>query len=253
MLVLLLWWSAIILETAILLRGFQQRSLLKYPFFYLYIASLLLSDGPLYLVYVLHPAAYPKWNWDLGFINIVLGCGVLLEIFRHVLAPYPGAEKFARISSIIIFMVIFSFGLAYLIFAKNTFEPRLLSRLERNLLAVQSIFLISLIAVVCYYRIAMGRNLRGMVVGYGLCTGVTLMVLALRTAIGQHITPAWILIQPFAYDLALGTWGAALWRYEPNPGPRANSTLESDYESVVEATESAIGAMRSHLERAARP
>jgi hypothetical protein len=253
MLTLVFWWSAIILEFVILLRGFQQKTLAKYPFFYLYIASLLFSDGPLFLVYLTHPLAYPKWNWNAGFINIILGCGILLEIFRHVLTPYPGAERFARISTIIIFVVIFSFGVGYLIFAPNTFESRLLSRLERDLLAVQAVFLTSLIAVICYYGIAMGRNVQGMVVGYGLCIGTTLMMLAMRSFTGQQLNSVWILVQPFTYVVCLAIWSGALWRSQPDPGPSADSALESDYESVVELTKSAMGTMRSHLERAARP
>ena len=42
MLTLIIWWSGIILELAIMLRAWQQKTLTKYPFFYLYVASLLL-------------------------------------------------------------------------------------------------------------------------------------------------------------------------------------------------------------------
>ena len=251
-LTLVIWWSAILLESLILVRGFQQKALSKYPFFYLYIASLLFSDGPLYFVFFSHPQAYPKWNWNAGFINIILGCGILLEIFKHVLSPYPGAERFARISTIVIFVVIFSFGAGYLLFAPNTFESRLMSRLERDLLAVQAVFLGSLVAVICYYAIAMGRNLQGMVVGYGLCIGTTLMMLAVRNFTGQELNSVWVLIQPLTYVVCLAIWAATLWRYEARAGFTAVSVTESDYESVAAATKDALGTMRSHLGRAAR-
>lgn len=250
-LTLVIWWSAILLESLILVRGFQQGALSQYPFFYLYIASLLFSDGPLYIVFVTHPAAYPKWNWNAGFINIILGCGILLEIFKHVLTPYPGAEKFARVSTVVIFVVIFSFGVGYLLFAPNTFESRLMSRLERDLLAVQAVFLGSLVAVICYYAIGMGRNLRGMVVGYGLCIGTTLMMLAVRNFVGRELNSVWMLVQPLTYAICLMIWGVTLWRYEPGASMTA-STIEADYEFVAAGTKDALGTMRSQLGRAAR-
>lgn len=251
-LTLVIWWSAIVLESLILVRGFQQKTLSKYPFFYLYIASLLLSDGPLYFVFLTHPAAYPKWNWNAGFINIILGCGILLEIFKHVLTPYPGAERFARVSTIVIFVVIFSFGVGYLLFAPNTFESRLMSRLERDLLAVQAVFLGSLVAVICYYAIAVGKNLQGMVLGYGLCIGTTLMMLAVRNFTGKELNSVWMLVQPLTYAICLAIWARTLWRYEARTGLMETSIAESDYESVAAATKDALGTMRSHLGRVSR-
>ena len=97
-------------------------------------------------LYRINPAVYHTWNWNAGFINIIIGCGILLEIYKHALPAYPGAERFARISGLVIFAVLFLSGIAYLIFVPSSSESRMTiaRNLERNLLAVQAIFLSSL-------------------------------------------------------------------------------------------------------------
>jgi hypothetical protein len=252
MLTLIIWWSGIILESVILLRALQQRTLGKYPFFYLYVASLLFADGSLYVLSLVNPAAYPKWNWNAGFLNIIVGGGILLEIFKHVLAPYPGAERFARIAGLVIFALLFAFAVVYLIVEPAPSET--MSRnLERNLLAVQAILLSGLVGVIFYYGIAMGRNIQGMILGYGLCVATTLMTLAVRSFAGPSFDAAWILIQPVAYWICLFVWMSALWNYEPNPLPLTAADIARDYESFVSGTRARVGEMRSNLGRVARP
>jgi hypothetical protein len=255
MLNLLMWWSGIALEALILLRALQQKTLGRYPFFYLYVASLLCADGLLYILFLVNPAAYPKWNWNAGFVNIIVSCGILLEIFKHVLPPYPGAERFARISGLVIFAVIFLSGIAYLIFAPGAPESRMTiaRNLERNLLAVQAIFLSSLVGVIFYYGIAIGRNLRGMIVGYGLCVATMLMTLSVRSFAGPSFDAAWTLIQPIAYWVCLFVWVSALWNYQPNPVLLTAADTERGYDSFVSGTRTRVGEMRSRLGRAARP
>jgi hypothetical protein len=253
MLSVLIWWACILLESLILLRGWRERTLAKYPFFYLYMASLFLSDGPLYVVYRLNPAIYPQWNWAAGFLNIVLGCGILLEVFRHVLAPYPGAEKLARTAGLAIFGVVFCSATIYLLMSPGTFGSRMVhTHLERNFLGIQALFLGSLVAVIRYYGISMGKNLRGMVLGYGLCVGTTLMSLAIRYH-SRSFTDAWIVIQPASYLLSILIWAVALWRYEPNLVTDSTVRLRPDYDSFVSSTRDAMGTLRSSLSKVGRP
>ncbi|MGD0963446.1 MAG: hypothetical protein ABSA57_06040 [Candidatus Acidiferrales bacterium] len=255
MLTLLIWLSGVALEFTILLRALQQKTLGKYPFFYLYVASLLLADACLYVLLLVDPAVYARWNWNVGFLNILLSAGILLEIFKHVLAPYPGAERFARIFGLATFMMILSFGIAYLFFAPHAVGSwmRRASNLERNLLAVQAIFLSSLVGVIFYYGIAIGRNLQGMIVGYGVCVATTLMALAFRSFAGPSFNAAFTFIQPIAYWVSLAVWVSTLWNYQPNPVPLAAGGIERDYDSFVSGTRTRVGELRSYLGRAARP
>jgi len=250
MLTVVIWWVGVFFEALILIRGLRGRTLAKYPFFYLYIASLFVSDGALYVLYLVSPTSYPRWNWNAGLLNILLGCGILLETFRHVLLPYPGAEKFARRAGLVVFALIFSFLTIALLVAPDMFHSRLMNtHLERNLLAVQAIFLLCVVAVIRYYGIALGKNLRGMILGYGLCIGVTLMAFSVRFYAGPSFNRIWIYLQPLSYLFSLWIWTGAMWRFYPSPLSDPAVPLESSYESFVLGTKGMMGAMRSRLTR----
>ena len=139
-----------------------------------------------------------------------------------------------------IFVAIFTFGIGYLILAPATFDPRLMApNLERTLLSVQAIFLTSLVGVIYYYGIPMAKNLQGIILGYGLCVGTTLVTLAIRSFAGPSFNAAWILIQPLAYWASLFVWFVALWKYSPNPVVAVGT--ETDYHAFASATKSRIG------------
>lgn len=241
------------MESLVLFRGFRGRLISKYPFFYAYISSVLVSDVVLYFIYALHGASYARWKWGFTFIDLIFGYGIILEIFKHVLSAYPGAERFARVMGLVIFGAIFCFVLAYPLWVPGTARSASTIDLQRDFWTVQAIFLFAIFGVVSYYRIPLGRNLKGMTFGYGLCLGATLMALAFRSYIGLPFTAAWVFIQPFSYDLSLAIWVIAMWAYHPNPVPDSTVRLEADYELFVSRTKGTLGAMRSHMAKAGRP
>lgn len=253
MLTLTIWRLAILLESVILFRGFRGKLLSKYPFFYAYIASVLVSDGGFYFVYVMSRAAYERWNLAVTILNLIFGYGIILEIFRHVLSAYPGAERFARITWIGAFAAIFCFVVGYSFWAPGALGATSTVDIQRDFWTVQALFLIAIYGVVSYYRIPLGKNLKGMTFGYILCLSVTLMTLALRSYIGSGFDSAWVFIQPFTFDISLFIWVTTLWAYHPNPVADPAIRVEADYDVFAERTRGTIGAMRSYLGKAARP
>lgn len=250
---LIIWWAGIALESLVILRAIRGRHLIKYPFFYTYVASVLFWDVLLYVIYVTAPSLYPGWSRNSELLNIILGYGIILEIFKHVLSPYPGAERFSRIAGLIVIAVVFCIAIIYPFMMPGGIPgPATKAEIERDFFTVQAIFLFSILGVVFRYGIAIGRNLKGMIFGYSLCLGTTLMVLALRSYIGSSFDAAWIFIQPFSYLISLLIWVVALWSYFPNPLPDSSIHLEEDYEAFVARTRDMMGAMRSHLAKASR-
>lgn len=253
MLTLTIWRVAILLESVILFRGFRGKLLSTYPFFYAYVVSVLTFDCVFYFVYIMSRAAYERWNLAATILNLIFGYGIILEIFRHVLSPYPGAERFARITWFGAFVAIFCFVVGYSFWAPGALGATSTVEIQRDFWTVQALFLIAIYGVVSYYRIPLGKNLKGMIFGYVLCLSVTLMTLALRTYIGQRFDSAWVFIQPFSYDVSLFIWATTLWAYHPNPVADRRIRVEADYDAFVERTRGAIDAMRSYLGKAARP
>lgn len=252
MLTLTIWRIAILLESVILFRGYRAKLLSKYPFFYAYIASVLTSDSIFYFVYMESRSAYTKWYWISWLVVMIVGYGIILEIFKHVLSAYPGAERFARVVGIGTFVVIFGFVTTYPLWASEGQRAASTIDIQRDFCNVQALFLFSIFGVASYYRIPLGKNLKGMTFGYGLCLSVTLVSLALRSFVGVAFNTAWFFAQPFSFDVALFVWATTLWAYHPNPVPDPTIRLETDYEMFVSRTRDKLGAMRDYFGKAGR-
>jgi hypothetical protein len=250
---LVIWWTCIFFEALIVIRGFQTRAILRFPFFHLYVGGMLVCDGLLYFVYRFIPQSYPRLSWNLGLLVILLGCGILLEIFGHALVPYPGAERFARTAGLLIFVAIFATLSVCLLLNPRILQSRFMNTtLERNLVTVQAIFLACLIQVIQYYRIRLDRNILGIALGYGLCLGTTLPMLALEIYGKGWFTRVWVVLQPAAYLVFLMVWVYSLWGYQDQHERTAETAVASDYGRFAMVTRDGIAAMGSDIGKAAR-
>jgi hypothetical protein len=250
----IIWWAGIAIEFVMVLRALTTGVAKKFPFFFVYLFSVLCGDVLLYCAYEFRPAWYHAGTRDMEFLNLVLGYGIVLEIFRHVLSHYPGAEKFARVAGTAVFAAIFGFALVYPAVSSGNASVRPIKvAIEKDFLTVQAIFFLGILGVIFYYGLPLGRNIKGIILGYGVWLGAILMTLTLRSYIGSSFNSILIVAQPFSYLLSLFIWLEALWSYEPNPVASVPNRLEADYSAAAAATRNMMGAMRSHVGRAARP
>jgi len=250
---LAIWWVGICLESIILLRGISGKTISKYPFFFAYIACSLAGNVVLYAVSIFDPSAYTAFYWPVQSITLLLGCGILLEIFKHVLSDYPGAEKFAVTSGLITVGAVICFAVIYPLVARSATAGTAVE-LERDLRTVQAIFLVVILAITFYYGIRLGWDMKGMILGYGLYVQTSLLTLAVRAYAGPtFVSQAWKVLQPLSYDVSVLIWALALWSHYEKPVSSISVRIDTDYETLALSTKSAIGAMRSHLEKAARP
>jgi hypothetical protein len=254
MVTLFTWLTGILLESLLLFRGFRAKSFSKYPLFFTYIACVLAVDICRFTGYrMLTQGAYTNLYWATQFLCLVVGYGVILEIVRKTLAPYAGAERFARVTVLLIFAVVFSFVTLQSLASPDWTPATNYGELERDLRAVQVMVLASILALISYYRVGLGRNLKGIIRGYGFFLVGTLLITALRAYAGPALENAWHVMPPAIYAVSLFIWILALWEYLPNPAPESPARLESDYESAVLRTRELLGAMRSFLGKAVRP
>lgn len=246
----IIWWLGPCLQALVLFRGFRGRTLSKYHFFHIYVASGCLGNIFLYAYYVWcrDYGAYQKAYWIVQFATLMIGCGIVLEIFRHILSPYPGADKFASIIVLATFGAIFCFALTYQFLAPDWSTTKgSVVELERDVRTVQAIFLVVILAVVSYYRLPVGKNLHGMISGYGLYIVTSLFTLAIRAYAGPRFNTAWSVIQPFSFDFSLVIWLLALWSYAPGPAPDPSVPLGRDYDQLAARTRRALASVWSNL------
>jgi hypothetical protein len=182
----------------------------------------------------------------------VAGCGVIVEILRHTLEPYPGAERVARVASLGIFALTFVYvGLKAGMLPELT-PLAVTVELERGLRVIEALLLASILTIVFYYRIEIGRNVKGLIVGFGAYVGTSLVALALRAFLGPRFNSAWEILQSGSYLFALTVWMVALWSYYPQPVPLNRTRLDADYEALAGATREVLHSLRSYFRRTAR-
>jgi hypothetical protein len=232
MLSLLVWLMGLLLELAMLVRAVASKTLMKFAYFYAYVSCVFGVSAGLYILNAVAPASYYRWYWPTQFATLVAGCGVIFEILRHTLEAYPGAERVARVASL---------GIFALTFLCVGFKA-----------AIQALLVASILTIVFYYRIEIGRNVKGLIAGFGAYVGTSLVTLALRAFLGPRFNRDWEILQSGSYLFALTVWMVALWSYYPQPVPLDRTRLDADYEALAGSTREILQSLRSYLRRTVR-
>lgn len=243
----LLWFTAMALEVLILVRALQGKLAQHYKFFYGYLAVVLMRDLFLLWVYYVVPRAYPPVYWGTELVNIFVGCGLVWEVYKVAFARYPGASHVARDALILVFIFAITRILVEASGNPNWTIGRSTLETELSLRGVQLALLIGLIILFAYYEIPLGRNLKGIIYGYGLFLAVSIVNLTLRNDLGSGFQHAWQTIQPACYILVLLTWCFTLWMYSPVPDQEREPPLEADYRFVVMRTREKLRSTRERL------
>ena len=231
----------------ILARSILEHLFTRYVIYYMYLTYVLVQSAGLMILYKLNSGLYARAYWYAEFIGVILGCGVIWEIYSQTLKPYAGVERFARyllLAAILLAVgrvVTRHWGAPASLFSR---QPT--ADLDQTMREIQAIFLLLILGLLVYYSIPLGKNLKGMIAGYVLYIGATIVELACRVYLGKVLQ-----IQPVAYLAALIIWCAALWSYAPNPLPEEGSELESDYQAVSAMTHRALSQARRYLSRGA--
>ena len=185
---------------------------------------------------------------------MTIGYAVIWEIFRQTLKDYPGAARVARTSLLTIFvLVLCKVSLNRLSGSIVRLTSTYYVDLERYLRVVQAALLATIVGLLAYYAIPIGRNLKGMILGYGFFIGMTVMHLALRSYLGVAFQPVWQHLGWVSYSVALVIWCSTLWSYHPSLQPGPETELERDYQRLVLRTARLLTQARANFVRVIRP
>lgn len=247
-----IWLVAIVLESVLLIRAVRVGFASQYKFFYSYLTFVLARDLCLLVLYCWFPKAYAWSYWYTELFNVFLGCGVVWESYKTALAAYPGAARMARRALPILFIFVTARIVVHASLRANWIPGRTTLETEVELRWVQVALLLGLVVVFAYYAIPLGRNLKGIVYGYGLFLVAHLAGLILREDLGSKFQSAWRYIQPGSFLIILLLWGVTLWFYNPMPQGQGRLNLEKDYEALVTATKSKLRIIRDFTSKAVR-
>ena len=248
-----IWLMAIVLEVVPLVRAAEAKFIRHYKLFYSYLAFILLRDLWLLGVYFRWPKFYPYAYWYSEPIGVLVGCGLVWEVYKVALARFPGAARMAR--NVLAFLFIFA---STRIFVKAWNRPTWIPdrtgyEIERDLRIVQVALLAGLVVLFACYAIPLGRNLKGIIYGYSLFLVTSVVNLTLRYDLGDSFQRSWEYMQAFCYLFVLLVWCVALWSYAPIPEPTTEPRLEANYESLVAATKRKLHLARSYVLKAMGP
>lgn len=244
----LIWWSGIALEIAVLVRGLRSQLVRRLPIFYAYIAFVALQEILRFLFQWNQPV-YAAIYWVTEFLGLAMGSLVIFEIYKVSLRAYPGAARMARNALAFVFLTAVAKGLATVWASGGWRLDSTAFEVERALRTVQAAAILALVALFLLYSIPFGRNLRGILLGYGLFIGQRVICLTFMPLQGHHF---WFYAYSAGYLVTLIVWLSYLWSYEASPVASNDVSLDREYQSIAAATQRRLRAMRASVRKAVR-
>jgi len=251
-----IWWSSIVLAFLVLIRGLQTKLAYHYPVFYGYVAYVLFFEDITSYVTQRVPALYFYVYWITEFVGVFVGCAVVFEIYRIGLHRYPGTARMARNALALIFVLALAKALVVAANDPRWWVEANRLEIERVLRTVQAIAVAALAAVCLIYAIPFGKNLRGILLGYGLYVGVLSVCLTFVPVQGHNF---WWYASSTCYPVALAIWLTHLWSYQESlaPGSTDNysgshSDSDGDYQETASATRRRLQTARGDLVKVVR-
>lgn len=205
------------LEVTILWRSLRLQLWRYYPLFYVCIGFIFIRTVTLFVLSELRFPDYATVYWFSEVCVLVLFFLIPWEVLRHTFASMPSVRHIA--GRVIVVLLI---GWAWTIFyaggnlAASQRTGSFYYDLERKVAFAQAAFLLIIVLLALYYRIPIGRNIRGMAIGFGLFVSVSIMNYAALELV-ESFFPLWRYISPLTFVGVLGIWTWALWSYAPNP------------------------------------
>lgn len=248
-----IWFVTLGLELLLLLRALGTGFFQKYMFFYIYVTWVFVLSVARLVVYLNEPGSYSDFYWYTQLPSVFVGCGVIWEIYRQALGQYPGAARMARNVLLFAMLMVLSRVVVHAWSVPAWWRSGMTAEVERNLRTVQAVFLIALVLILAHYAIPLGRNLKGMILGYGFFISTSVVDLTFRIFLGDPFLKWWLYLQPFCYLLVLSVWCWTLWSYHAQPALRTEAKIEDDYQLLAARTKRRLLHARTYLGRAMRP
>ena len=248
-----IWYTCIALEAAILLRGALTGLLKKYPLFHTYIACVLVKEIIGLLSFAIGKKTYDAIYWPADLATILASYAIIVEIFRWSTRHQPGIRRFTHRALLFVFVLTTAYAASDFLRGGSASLLRSIADLGRDLRYVEAAILLVLLWLLVQYRIPLGRNLLGLLMGYSFWLGVNVIDVAFRFQHGNESSTALRALVPATYAITLGIWFAALWSSYPGPLQPAETAIEKDYAILAARTRSILARSSTLLTRIIRP
>ncbi|HTU35718.1 MAG TPA: hypothetical protein VMF66_18090 [Candidatus Acidoferrum sp.] len=207
----------------------------------MYPASKLLSRGSFQVFY-----------WTEEFICVVAGYALVMEIIERAFAYYEGPKRLGRNAALITLAAIVAFTSFQAAAQRLPGIVHTSTQVEANLRGAELLLLVIIITVISYYSVPVGRNLKGIIIGYGICTLAVAVNEAVMNLAGARFQVAFSTIWSYSFVVPLVIWTVMLWSYEPNPVPTGWTQMAGDYEALARRTKATLAGVVGYLRKGVR-
>jgi len=206
------------LEVCILWRLVRTALWHEFPYFSFYVAYVFVVTLFLFAIETFQPRWYRALFWGDEIISIPLRFLVIWEVFRHI---FPKGSALRRTVS----RGFIAVALALLVFAVGSFWSYetytefhvIIPALDRSFGFAQAVMILSILFAAGYFGLPLGRNLRGLAVGFGVYASIVTANNAMIDLLKQSYLPYWTFLSAASFVLTLGIWSWAVWIQAPNP------------------------------------
>jgi hypothetical protein len=209
-----LWIVPLILQGAITLVMLRRQLVRIFPVFFSYTVLVLSRD--IILLFLRYPTnLYSLVYWCGEALAVLLGLGVVFEILKHVIPPYPflgivwkAVWIFGGIAAVTaVSLLVFSSGGSG---TDRVLETIIL--LERAARFLQVCLLLAVLALMSRLGLTWHHYSLGIASGFGIYSAIDLLALEFRAHLHFVSDAAFVLIRPAAYNLAALIWAAYFLR-----------------------------------------
>jgi len=203
----------VLLVTALLIR----RSWNAFPLFTAYALFTCSVSGAMYALRS-NAQAYFWAYWICEAVGLILGFGILYEIFRTLFASHSGLRRFAQITfrcAVAGLLV-----MAFLVFNKHAAsETSAVVRATWVLEEATRVIEVGLLLFLFLFSTVFGLHSRqktfGIALGLGIFAAVQLVGVAIRLKMGDAALPTFNIVRALAFDCSLFIWLGYILAPEP--------------------------------------
>jgi hypothetical protein len=212
---------AILLEGLLLWRLSKHRLWICYPHLTVFVVFDFLSNIVLFPIYRYKPDWFAEVYWRIASISLFLRFLVNWEFFRGV---FPRRSTLHDIGWKMLLTVELAAVPAFALVSwrQASSLPYLYLHsspiVEQYFCLAQTAFLLTPAIVAWYYRIPLGRNLRGLCLGFGIYLLMRTVNFASLQAFRGFLT-YWRLLTPTMFIAMIAVWLWAFWEFAPSPEP----------------------------------
>ena len=232
---------------ATVVRAVQGRILFRLWLFYSYLIYCLTTGVVTIGVYYLAPGSYASVFWFVFLTTVIAEFAVLVQVADYIFDPYPAIRQvgcFLTVSVCVMFTALY--------IGPSLLEPAPRSLAILNLVLRSSVakaaIVIVLLGVARYFRIPLGKNIAGIMLGFSIYLALNTANFALAETYGRsQYSRTFAAVGPLTQTLTFLVWAVALW--DPQPDLLSNREVLGGHEGVSEPLGRQLGRFNTALTR----